>query len=117
VVKLLSDLNRLYQRVIYRNDRLKKILKDPATSHSYEMKYAQRSLQEAVDNLIQNGKLEWYPVRFAWACFKIVIRYFKRKKGRLDRQYLRVDYSGRSVIVVGPKLKLHHECGILKKWL
>jgi DNA-directed RNA polymerase beta' subunit len=37
-----SDLNRLYQRVIYRNDRLKKNLKDPATSHSYEMKYAQR---------------------------------------------------------------------------
>ena len=50
-----SDLNRLYQRVIYRNERLKKFLKDPATINSYEMKYAQRLLQEAVDNLIQNG--------------------------------------------------------------
>ena len=112
-----SDLNRLYQRVIYRNDRLKKFLKDPATSNSYEMKYAQRLLQEAVDNLIQNGK-SGVPTEkdSRGRALKSLSDILKGKQGRF-RQYLlgkRVDYSGRSVIVVGPKLKLH-ECGIPKE--
>nr|QEP09214.1 RNA polymerase beta' subunit [Chlorosarcinopsis eremi] len=109
-----SDLNRLYQRVIYRNDRLKKFLKDPATSHSYEMKYAQRLLQEAVDNLIQNGKSGVNSEKDSRGrLLKSLSDLLKGKQGRF-RQFLlgkRVDYSGRSVIVVGPKLKLY-ECGI-----
>nr|ALO21044.1 beta' subunit of RNA polymerase [Lobochlamys segnis] len=112
-----SDLNRLYQRVIYRNDRLKKFLKDSATSSSYEMKYAQRLLQEAVDNLIQNGKSGVVSERDSRGrLLKSLSDILKGKQGRF-RQYLlgkRVDYSGRSVIVVGPKLKLH-ECGIPKE--
>jgi len=112
-----SDLNRLYQRVIYRNDRLKKFLKDPATSHSYEMKYAQRLLQEAVDNLIQNGKSGVVSEKDSRGrALKSLSDILKGKQGRF-RQYLlgkRVDYSGRSVIVVGPKLKLH-ECGLPKE--
>jgi DNA-directed RNA polymerase beta' subunit len=107
-----SDLNRFYQRVIYRNDRLKKFLKDPATSHSYEMKYAQRLLQEAVDNLIQNSQSSGEKDSRGRA-LKSLSDILKGKQGRF-RQFLlgkRVDYSGRSVIVVGPKLKLN-ECGI-----
>jgi DNA-directed RNA polymerase beta' subunit len=110
-----SDLNRLYQRVIYRNDRLQKFLKDPATNSSYEMKYAQRLLQEAVDNLIQNGK-SGVAADARGRALKSLSDLLKGKQGRF-RQYLlgkRVDYSGRSVIVVGPKLKLH-ECGIPKE--
>jgi len=111
-----SDLNRLYQRVIYRNDRLKKFLKDPATNNSYEMKYAQRLLQEAVDNLIQNGKSGVATEKDSRGrALKSLSDILKGKQGRF-RQYLlgkRVDYSGRSVIVVGPKLKLH-ECGLPK---
>jgi DNA-directed RNA polymerase beta' subunit len=112
-----SDLNRLYQRVIYRNDRLRKFLKEPATSSSYEMKYAQRLLQEAVDNLIQNGKSGTASEKDARGrALKSLSDLLKGKQGRF-RQYLlgkRVDYSGRSVIVVGPKLKLH-ECGLPKE--
>jgi DNA-directed RNA polymerase subunit beta' len=112
-----SDLNRLYQRVIYRNDRLRKFLKDPAISNSFEMKYAQRLLQEAVDNLIQNGKGGVAPERDSRGrALKSLSEILKGKQGRF-RQYLlgkRVDYSGRSVIVVGPKLKLH-ECGLPKE--
>nr|UZA61483.1 RNA polymerase beta' subunit [Hyalogonium fusiforme] len=109
-----SDLNRLYQRVIFRNERLKKFLKDPATSNSYEMKYAQRLLQEAVDNLIQNGKSGLNSEKDSRGrALKSLSDSLKGKQGRF-RQFLlgkRVDYSGRSVIVVGPKLKLH-ECGL-----
>jgi DNA-directed RNA polymerase beta' subunit len=112
-----SDLNRLYQRVIYRNDRLKKFLKDPATSHSFEMKYAQKLLQEAVDNLIQNGNNGISAEKDSRGrLLKSLSDNIKGKQGRF-RQYLlgkRVDYSGRSVIVVGPKLKLH-ECGLPKE--
>lgn len=112
-----SDLNRLYQRVIYRNDRLKKFLKDPSTSSSYEMKYAQRLLQESVDNLIQNGKSGNASEKDARGrALKSLSDLLKGKQGRF-RQFLlgkRVDYSGRSVIVVGPKLKLH-ECGLPKE--
>jgi len=107
-----SDLNRFYQRIIYRNDRLKKFLKDPATSNSYEMKYAQRLLQESVDNLIQNGQ-SGGEKDSRGRVLKSLSDILKGKQGRF-RQFLlgkRVDYSGRSVIVVGPKLKLY-ECGI-----
>jgi DNA-directed RNA polymerase beta' subunit len=107
-----SDLNRFYQRIIYRNDRLKKFLKDPATSHSYEMKYAQRLLQESVDNLIQNGQ-NGGEKDARGRVLKSLSDILKGKQGRF-RQFLlgkRVDYSGRSVIVVGPRLKLY-ECGI-----
>jgi DNA-directed RNA polymerase beta' subunit len=110
-----SDLNRLYQRVIYRNDRLKKFLKDPATSSSFEMKYAQRLLQESVDNLIQNNGIS-AEKDSRGRLLKSLSDSIKGKQGRF-RQYLlgkRVDYSGRSVIVVGPKLKLH-ECGLPKE--
>jgi DNA-directed RNA polymerase beta' subunit len=109
-----SDLNRLYQQVIHRNERLKFFLKDPATSHSYEMKYAQRLLQEAVDNLIQNSKTAATSEKDSRGrALKSLSDVLKGKQGRF-RQFLlgkRVDYSGRSVIVVGPKLKLH-ECGL-----
>nr|YP_009238258.1 beta subunit of RNA polymerase [Chlorotetraedron incus]AMO01136.1 beta subunit of RNA polymerase [Chlorotetraedron incus] len=112
-----SDLNRLYQRIIYRNERLKKFLKDPSTSQSFEMKYAQRLLQEAVDNLIQNGKGGVKPeTNSRGQPLKSLSEILKGKQGRF-RQYLlgkRVDYSGRSVIVVGPKLKLN-ECGLPKE--
>jgi DNA-directed RNA polymerase beta' subunit len=111
------DLNRLYQRVMYRNARLKKFLKDPATNGQPEMKYAQRLLQEAVDNLIHNGKSGVKPEKDARGrVLKSLTDLLKGKQGRF-RQFLlgkRVDYSGRSVIVVGPKLKLH-ECGIPKE--
>ncbi|MFN9979306.1 MAG: hypothetical protein ACK53Y_05310, partial [bacterium] len=97
-----SDLNRLYQRVIYRNDRLKKFLKDPATSHSFEMKYAQRLLQEAIDNLIQNSNNGVAAEKDSRGrLLKSLSDNIKGKQGRF-RQYLlgkRVDYSGRSVIV------------------
>jgi DNA-directed RNA polymerase beta' subunit len=112
-----SDLNRLYQRVIYRNERLKKFLKDPATINSYEMKYAQRLLQEAVDNLIQNGNSGLTAEKDSKGrLLKSLSDVLKGKQGRFRQHLLgkRVDYSGRSVIVVGPKLKLY-ECGLPKE--
>ena len=112
-----SDLNTLYQRILFRNDRLKKFLKDPAISQSFESKYAQRLLQEAVDNLIQNGKGNTKPeTNSRGQPLKSLSEILKGKQGRF-RQYLlgkRVDYSGRSVIVVGPNLQLH-ECGLPKE--
>lgn len=112
-----SDLNRLYQRILYRNDRLRYFLKDLATTQSFEMRYAQRLLQEAVDNLIANGKGGVTPeTNSRGQPLKSLEQLLKGKQGRF-RQYLlgkRVDYSGRSVIVVGPQLKLH-ECGLPKE--
>ena len=112
-----ADLNTFYKNIIYRNERLKKFLKDPALNSSFEMKYAQRLVQEAVDNLIQNGKGGVTPVKDARGrLLKSLSEALKGKQGRF-RQYLlgkRVDYSARSVIVVGPRLKLH-ECGIPKE--
>jgi DNA-directed RNA polymerase beta' subunit len=112
-----SDLNRFYQRIIYRNDRLKKFSKDSVTNQSFEMKYAQRLLQEAVDNLIQNGKGSVKAeTNSRGQPLKSLSEILKGKQGRF-RQYLlgkRVDYSGRSVIVVGPQLKLY-ECGLPKE--
>lgn len=112
-----SDLNRFYQRIIYRNERLKKFSKDSATNQSFELRYAQRLLQEAVDNLIQNGKGGVKPETNSRGIpLKSLSEILKGKQGRF-RQYLlgkRVDYSGRSVIVVGPRLKLY-ECGLPKE--
>ncbi len=112
-----SDLNRFYQRIIFRNERFKKFAKDSATNQSFEIKYAQRLLQEAVDNLIQNGKGNVKAeTNSRGQPLKSLSETLKGKQGRF-RQYLlgkRVDYSGRSVIVVGPELKLY-ECGIPKE--
>ncbi len=113
-----SDLNRFYQRILYRNDRLKKFLRSTtafATNEpGFEIKYAQRLLQEAVDNLIQNGKGNVKPeTNSRGQPLKSLSEILKGKQGRF-RQYLlgkRVDYSGRSVIVVGPTLKIQ-ECGL-----
>lgn len=112
-----SDLNRLYQRILYRNDRLKKFRKNRTLIDSFPVKFSQKLLQEAVDNLIQNGKGGVTPERDARGrALKSLSEILKGKQGRF-RQYLlgkRVDYSGRSVIVVGPKLKIH-ECGLPKE--
>lgn len=113
-----SDLNRFYQRILYRNDRLKKFIRANAalmnTEPAFEVKYAQRLLQEAVDNLIQNGKGQVKPeTNSRGQPLKSLSEILKGKQGRF-RQYLlgkRVDYSGRSVIVVGPALKIY-ECGL-----
>jgi DNA-directed RNA polymerase beta' subunit len=115
-----SDLNRLYQRVIYRNDRLHKFRQMTARStvieNSFEIKYAQRLLQEAVDNLIQNGKGGTADCDARGRPLKSLSDILKGKQGRFRQHLLgkRVDYSGRSVIVVGPKLKIH-ECGLPKE--
>jgi DNA-directed RNA polymerase beta' subunit len=109
-----SDLNRLYQKVMYRNDRLKRFLKNSTTSNSFEMFFAQRMLQEAVDNLIENGKdINSIEIDSRGRPLKSLGELLKGKKGRFRQNLLgkRVDYSGRSVIVVGPKLRLH-ECGL-----
>ncbi len=112
-----SDLNRLYQRIIYRNDRLKKLLNNSVMRHSYLMHFGLRLLQESVDNLISNGKSGVTPEKDSRGrLLKSLSDILKGKEGRF-RQYLlgkRVDYSGRSVIVVGPRLKLY-ECGIPKE--
>jgi DNA-directed RNA polymerase subunit beta' len=108
-----SDLNKLYQKVLFRNNRVKR----NSSIKSDEMKYAQRLLQEAVDALIENGKGGADPI-----CasndrpLKSLSDMLKGKKGRFRQNLLgkRVDYSGRSVIVVGPRLKLH-ECGLPKE--
>ena len=113
-----SDLNRFYQRIIYRNERFKKFLKTNSSMLQYEpgfeLKYAQRLLQESVDNVIQNGKGNVKPeTNSRGQPLKSLSEILKGKQGRF-RQYLlgkRVDYSGRSVIVVGPTLKLS-QCGL-----
>ena len=112
-----SDLNKLYQKVLFRNNRMKRHKTNTSSNPSEEMKYAQRLLQEAVDALIENGKGGANPI-----CasndrpLKSLSDMLKGKKGRFRQNLLgkRVDYSGRSVIVVGPKLKLH-QCGLPKE--
>ncbi len=112
-----SDLNKLYQKVLFRNNRMRRHQKSNCSNKSDEIKYAQRLLQEAVDALIENGKGGADPI-----CasndrpLKSLSDMLKGKKGRFRQNLLgkRVDYSGRSVIVVGPKLKIH-ECGLPKE--
>jgi DNA-directed RNA polymerase subunit beta' len=109
-----SDLNDLYRRVINRNNRLKAILdlKTPEVIIRNE----KRMLQEAVDALLDNGR-HGRPITGAGnRPLKSLSDMLKGKQGRFRQNLLgkRVDYSGRSVIVVGPELKLH-QCGLPKK--
>ncbi len=109
-----SDLNRLYQRIISRNHVLHDFLGDLNMGDSFETRYAQRMLQEAVDNVVENGKGCVVPECDAnGRPLKSLADLLKGKQGRFRQHLLgkRVDYSGRSVIVVGPQLRLH-ECGI-----
>ena len=110
-----SDLNKLYQKVIFRNERLRRLSKDfYSLNISPEMRYAQRLLQESVDALLENGKADSKILTSSnKRPLKSLSDMVKGKKGRFRQNLLgkRVDYSGRSVIVVGPNLKLY-ECGL-----
>ncbi|HOK87787.1 MAG TPA: DNA-directed RNA polymerase subunit beta' [Fervidobacterium sp.] len=109
-----TDLNDLYRRVLMRNNRLKKLLEMNAPE--VIVKNEKRMLQEAVDNLIFNGKIGKAYVDRNGRPLKSLTDLIRGKKGRFRRNLLgkRVDYSGRAVIVVGPHLKIH-ECGLPKK--
>lgn len=108
-----SDLNDLYRRVINRNNRLKRLLELGAPD--VIVRNEKRMLQEAVDSLIDNSQRGKALSRRGRRELKSLSDMLKGKKGRFRRNLLgkRVDYSGRSVIVVGPKLKLG-ECGLPK---
>ena len=109
-----SDLNDLYRRVINRNNRLKKLLELGAPD--IIIRNEKRMLQEAVDALIDNGR-RGRPVTGANnRPLKSLSDMLKGKQGRFRQNLLgkRVDYSGRSVIVVGPELKMH-QCGLPKE--
>src|SRR5436853_2329692 len=109
-----SDLNDLYRRIINRNNRLKHIesLRAPEVMVHNE----KRLLQEAVDALLENGARGKVVVGAGNRPLKSLSDILKGKQGRFRQNLLgkRVDYSGRSVIVVGPKLKLH-QCGLPKE--
>ncbi|BCW97633.1 MAG: DNA-directed RNA polymerase subunit beta' [Armatimonadota bacterium] len=109
-----SDLNDLYRRIINRNNRLKKIteIRAPESIVNHE----KRLLQEAVDALIDNGRRARPVVGSNNRPLKSLSDMLKGKEGRFRKNLLgkRVDYSGRSVIVVGPHLKLH-QCGLPKE--
>ncbi len=109
-----SDLNDLYRRVINRNNRLKRLteLKAP----SVIIKNEKRMLQEAVDALFDNGRRSRVLKTTTKRPLKSLSDMIKGKQGRFRQNLLgkRVDYSGRSVIVVGPDLKLH-QCGLPKR--
>jgi len=108
-----SDLNDLYRRVINRNNRLKRLLELGAPD--VIVRNEKRMLQEAVDSLIDNSQRGKALSRRGSRELKSLSDMLKGKKGRFRRNLLgkRVDYSGRSVIVVGPKLKLY-QCGLPK---
>ncbi len=109
-----SDLNDLYRRIINRNNRLRKLIS--INSPDLIIKNEKRMIQEAVDALFDNGR-RGHPVRGARnRPLKSLSDMLKGKQGRFRQNLLgkRVDYSGRSVVVVGPTLKLH-QCGLPKK--
>jgi DNA-directed RNA polymerase subunit beta' len=108
-----SDLNDLYRRVIYRNNRLKSLLKIKAPE--IILRNEKRMLQQAVDALFDNGRGSRAVRGRGRRVLKSLSHLLKGKKGRFRQNLLgkRVDYSGRSVIVVGPELRLH-QCGIPK---
>ena len=108
-----SDLNDLYRRVINRNNRLKHLLELGAPD--VIVRNEKRMLQEAVDSLIDNSQRGKALSRRGRRELKSLSDMLKGKKGRFRRNLLgkRVDYSGRSVIVIGPRLKLH-QCGLPK---
>jgi DNA-directed RNA polymerase subunit beta' len=109
-----SDLNDLYRRVINRNNRLRRLLDLGAPD--VIVRNEKRMLQEAVDSLIDNGRRGRAISRTGKRKLKSLSDMLKGKQGRFRRNLLgkRVDYSGRSVIVVGPDLELH-QCGLPKR--
>ncbi len=109
-----SDLNDLYRRVINRNNRLKRLLE--LTAPDIIVRNEKRMLQESVDALIDNGRRGRAITGTNKRALKSLADMIKGKQGRFRQNLLgkRVDYSGRSVIVVGPTLKLH-QCGLPKK--
>src|SRR4030081_2068401 len=109
-----SDLNDLYRRVINRNNRLKRLIELGAPE--IIVRNEKRMLQEAVDALIDNGRRGRAITGTGNRKLKSLSDMLKGKQGRFRQNLLgkRVDYSGRSVIVVGPELKLH-QCGLPKK--
>ena len=109
-----SDLNDLYRRVINRNNRLKRLLELGAPD--IIIRNEKRMLQESVDALFDNGRRGRAITGTNGRPLKSLSDMIKGKQGRFRQNLLgkRVDYSGRSVIVVGPKLKLH-QCGLPKK--
>ena len=109
-----SDLNDLYRRVINRNNRLKKLME--LSAPEIIIKNEKRMLQEAVDALFDNGRRGRVIMGSNRRPLKSLSDMLKGKTGRFRLNLLgkRVDYSGRSVIVVGPELKLH-QCGLPKK--
>ena len=108
-----SDLNDLYRRVIIRNNRLKRLIEIKAPE--VILRNEKRMLQEAVDSLFDNSRKSNAVKAEGGRALKSLSDVLKGKQGRFRQNLLgkRVDYSGRSVIVVGPELKLH-ECGIPK---
>ena len=112
-VVVVADLNKLYQKVLFRNNRLEALRMVDLNS----VGQAKRLLQEAVDGLLDNGKGGAMPISGPNdRPLKSLSDGLKGKRGRFRQNLLgkRVDYSGRSVIVVGPQLKLH-ECGLPKE--
>ncbi len=109
-----SDLNDLYRRVINRNNRLKKLMELGAPE--VIIRNEKRMLQEAVDNLIDNGKRGKAVQGSKQRDLKSLTAMLGGKQGRFRQNLLgkRVDYSGRSVIVVGPELKMY-QCGLPKE--
>lgn len=109
-----SDLNDLYRRVINRNNRLKRLLELRAPE--IIVRNEKRMLQESVDSLLDNGRRGKAMTGANKRPLKSLADMIKGKGGRFRQNLLgkRVDYSGRSVIVVGPQLKLH-QCGLPKK--
>ncbi|MBL0165487.1 MAG: DNA-directed RNA polymerase subunit beta' [Xanthomonadales bacterium] len=109
-----SDLNDLYRRVINRNNRLKRLLE--LNAPDIIVRNEKRMLQEAVDALMDNGRRGRAITGTNKRPLKSLADMIKGKQGRFRQNLLgkRVDYSGRSVIVVGPTLKLH-QCGLPKK--
>lgn len=109
-----SDLNELYRRVINRNNRLRRLI--DLRAPDIIIRNEKRMLQEAVDALFDNGRRTRVVKNANKRPFKSLSDMLKGKQGRFRQNLLgkRVDYSGRSVIVVGPELKLH-QCGLPKK--
>jgi DNA-directed RNA polymerase subunit beta' len=108
-----SDLNDLYRRVINRNNRLRRLIDLGAPE--IIIRNEKRMLQEAVDALIDSGRKGRVPIMSGTHRLKSLSDMLRGKQGRFRQNLLgkRVDYSGRSVIVVGPELKLH-QCGLPK---
>jgi len=108
-----SDLNDLYRRVINRNNRLNKLIEIKAPD--VILRNEKRMLQEAVDTLFDNGRRSFSVKGEGKRPLKSLSDLLKGKQGRFRQNLLgkRVDYSGRSVIVVGPELKIH-QCGLPK---